>query len=187
MYNQMERELKCLVSKEQYDQIIKSYDFSKSWIQINTYYDTTSKQVKKQNAAVRIRTIGSKKIFTLKIRKDKLTHFEYEKEISTDKIDNINDPEVLSWLQKLNLSEPLKKTVVIQTERRIYRTKEAELCADYNIFNDIHDYEIEYEVKKPHDYIETFNKILSKIEKEYVENSKSKYKRFLESMEGEQV
>ena len=49
------------------------------------------------------------------------------------------------------------------------------------------DYEIEYEVKKPHDYIETFNKILSKIEKEYVENSKSKYKRFLESMEGEQV
>ena len=67
MYNQMERELKCLVSKEQYDQIIKSYDFSKSWIQINTYYDTTSKQVKKQNAAVRIRTIDSKKIFTLKI------------------------------------------------------------------------------------------------------------------------
>ena len=68
MYNQMERELKCLVSKEQYDQIIKSYDFSKSWIQINTYYDTTSKQVKKQNAAVRIRTIDSKKIFTLKGR-----------------------------------------------------------------------------------------------------------------------
>ena len=58
---------------------------------------------------------------------------------------------------------------------------------DINIYNGIIDYEIEYEVKKPHNYIETFNKILSKIEKEYVENSKSKYKRFLESMEGEQV
>lgn len=177
MYNQMERELKCLISKEQYDQIIKSYDFSKSWIQINTYYDTTSKQVKKQNAAVRIRTIDSKKIFTLKIRKDKLTHFEYEKEISTDKIDNINDPEVLSWLQKLNLSEPLKKTVVIQTERRIYRTEEAELCADYNIFNDIHDYEIEYEYLKEHDGIKTFNEILHPFHMKYEKNCPSKIAR----------
>ena len=57
-----------------YDNIMNSYDFHKSIIQTNTYYDTANQDVKKQHGAVRIRTIENKKIFTLKIKKDEYTH-----------------------------------------------------------------------------------------------------------------
>ena len=83
-------------------------------------------------------------------------------------------------MEKLNCIRIIRKSN--QVVAAVYIKEFCKLCGFFT-----EDYEIEYEVKKPHDYIETFNKILSKIEKEYVENSKSKYKRFLESMEGEQV
>ena len=38
------------------------------------------------NGALRIRTIENKHIFTLKIKKDSITHYEYEKEIQTTNI-----------------------------------------------------------------------------------------------------
>ena len=75
MYDNIERELKLLINKQVYDNIMNSYDFHKSIIQTNTYYDTANQDVKKQRGAVRIRTIQDKKIFTLKIRKDEYTHF----------------------------------------------------------------------------------------------------------------
>ena len=70
MYDNIERELKLLINKQVYDNIMNSYDFHKSIIQTNTYYDTANQDVKKQHGAVRIRTIENKKIFTLKIKKD---------------------------------------------------------------------------------------------------------------------
>ena len=40
MYDNIERELKLLINKQVYDNIMNSYDFHKSIIQTNTYFDT---------------------------------------------------------------------------------------------------------------------------------------------------
>ena len=46
-----------------------------------------------------------------------------------------------------------------------------------NIFNDIHDYEIEYEYLKEHDGIKTFNEILHPFHMKYEKNCPSKIAR----------
>ena len=89
MYDNIERELKLLINEQTYKSIMNSYDFHKSIIQTNTYFDTEKQDVKKQHRAVRIRTIEDKKIFTLKIKKDEYTHYEFEKEIFTNDIKKI--------------------------------------------------------------------------------------------------
>ena len=57
MENYIERELKILISKEQFQKILNSYEFKKPIIQTNTYYDTNDQKIKHMNGALRIRTI----------------------------------------------------------------------------------------------------------------------------------
>ena len=91
MYDNIERELKLLVDEKAYNELLRSYDFHNPIIQTNTYFDTDNQDVKKQHGAVRIRTIQDKKIFTLKIRKDEYTHYEFEHgELCLDKTDYKN-------------------------------------------------------------------------------------------------
>lgn len=178
MFDQIEKELKTLVSKEQFENIVNSYEFSKSWKQTNTYYDTEEKDIKAKGGAMRIRKIGDKKIFTLKIRIDAITLHEYEKEIDCDSIEEIQDKEVLEWIKSLNLNKKFYATTTFDTYRRIYETENAELCADETIYDGTYkDYEIEYEYKKEHDGIKEFNSILSHFGLSYEKNCPSKIAR----------
>lgn len=178
MYNQIEKELKILVTEEEYKKIINSYDFTNPWAQTNTYYDTDEKYVRSLNGACRIRTIGDKKIFTLKIRISPDAHIELEKEVGVSTILEITDVEVLGWLKKYEIPiSQLKPIISFTTNRRIVDLKEAELCADETIFGSHVDYEIEYEYKCEHDGVTKFNEILSIIGKVYEKNCPSKIAR----------
>ncbi|MDO4467420.1 MAG: CYTH domain-containing protein [Bacillota bacterium] len=178
MYNQIEKELKILVSKKDYETIVNSYEFSSPWAQTNTYYDTPNGYVRSLNGACRIRSIGSKKIFTLKIRISPDSHIELEKEINVDSMKEIKDEEVLGWIQKYEIPlNELAPIISFTTNRRIVDLENAELCADETIFASHTDYEIEYEYKKIHNGIEEFNKILETIGKQYEKNCPSKIAR----------
>lgn len=178
MFNQIEKELKILVSKETFDTIINSYEFSQAWKQTNTYYDTKNKDIKSKGGAMRIRTIENKKIFTLKIRIDAITLHEYEKEIDCDTIKDIKDEEILGWISKLDIDDEFFETTTFDTYRRIFNLDNAELCADETIYDGTYtDYEIEYEYKKDHDGIQDFNKILNKFGLSYEKNCPSKIAR----------
>lgn len=177
MYNQLERELKLLVSKEVFDKIVKSYEFTKPIIQTNTYYDTPNHYIKNKKGAMRIRTINSQHIFTLKIRKDEYTHYEYEKTIDTNDIHKIQDPEILNWLHTYDIDLNVDKVTEFTTKRYIYEFEDGELCADETDFGKAIDYEIEYEYKKEHDGILFFNKILSEFHMNYTKNCSSKIAR----------
>ena len=161
MYDNIERELKLLINKQVYDNIMNSYDFHKSIIQTNTYFDTANQDVKKQHGAVRIRTIENKKIFTLKIKKDEYTHYEFEKEISTENINEIEDPEILNFT----------------TLRNVYEFENGELCLDKTTFKNHIDYEIEYEYTSDHDGIQFFNSILDQYGLKWQKNCPSKIAR----------
>ncbi|MBR6957413.1 MAG: CYTH domain-containing protein, partial [Erysipelotrichaceae bacterium] len=68
------------------------------------------------------------------------------------------------------------------TERAMVITPYAELCFDINHYNGIMDYEVEYEVKAPHDEKTAFIQILKAADIEFFENTRSKYSRFLQSL-----
>lgn len=173
----IERELKILISESDFYKIIQSYDFTNPIIQTNTYYDTEDQQIKKQNGAMRIRQIDNKKIFTIKIRKDEVTHYEYEKEILTNNIQEINDEEINSWLKKFNIPKNVHKIVTFTTERRTCDFKNGQLCIDKTSYENHIDYEIEYEYFNEHDGIEALNKILEPIQIKYTKNCPSKIAR----------
>ncbi len=179
MYNQIERELKILVNQEIYENLIHSYEFSEPWEQINTYFDTEDGFIRQKGGAMRIRQIGTKRIFTLKLRIDEITHIELEKEIKEDSIQKINDQEILSWFHKYQIPRNVKKTVSFKTIRQTYDFENAQLCADQTIYENHIDYEIEYEYTKDHDGITFFNDLLKPYGLEYKKNCPSKIARAL--------
>lgn len=61
-----ERELKIMLTQDQFESLLNSYDFPITIRQTNTYYDTVDHRVKKMNGALRLRKIEDRTIFTLK-------------------------------------------------------------------------------------------------------------------------
>lgn len=177
MYNNIERELKILVSEEIYEKIIHSYDFEKSRIQTNTYYDDENHSLKNKKGAMRIRTIQDKYIFTLKLRKDDYTHYEFEKEIHTNDINKIDDFEILDWLKKYDLPKEVKPIATFTTDRKVFVCARGEICADKTIYSSHTDYEIEYEYNCEHDGISFFNEFLAPFHMKYTKNCPSKIAR----------
>ena len=177
MYNQIERELKILVSKEIYENILNSYIFDKTIYQTNTYYDTKDHLIKNNNGALRIRTIQDKNIFTLKLKKDAITHYEYEKEIKSNTISDIDDPEIKEWLMKIPLNEEVFPIASFSTIRNIHYFEHGELCVDMTQYDNHIDYEIEYEYTSEHNGIDTFNEILKPFGLKYEKNCPSKIAR----------
>lgn len=177
MDNYIERELKILVSKEQFQKILNSYEFKKPIIQTNTYYDTNDKKIKHMNGALRIRTIENTHIFTLKIKKDSITHYEYEKEIQTTNINEIKDTEILGWIKEYDIPTNIKPITSFRTERYTYNFEHGQLCADITSYENHIDYELEYEYIDNHDGISFFNHILNNINTKYEKNCPSKIAR----------
>ena len=183
MYNQIERELKCLLTKEQYKSMINSYDFHINIHQTNTYYDTKDNYMKSIKGAIRIRTIEDTYIFTLKIRTDDITLIELEKEIKDNSIQTaFADEEIKGWLQKYSIPMDVEKIISFSTNRKMILLENAELCLDHTTFGNHSDYEIEYEYTKDHDGISEFNKILVPFGLEYKKNCPSKLARALNFM-----
>ncbi|MBP3851029.1 MAG: CYTH domain-containing protein [Erysipelotrichaceae bacterium] len=177
MYNQIERELKILISKEQYEKILLSYEFSDSWKQTNVFYDTDDRQIKQKRGGLRIRTIGNTHIFTLKIRTDSITHIELEKEIPCDRFEEIHDQEIDTWLQKYKIPRNIHPIMSFSTIRQTINFENGQLCADHTIFPAFEDYELEYEYTKEHDGITFFNSLLKPLGITYTKNSPGKISR----------
>lgn len=106
MYDQIERELKVLITKDEYETLLRSYDFGKPVIQKNVYFDDDKGSVR-QLGALRIRTVNGKRILTLKIRKDSITQTELEKETDTENISAITDSEIRNWFALYQIPDAL--------------------------------------------------------------------------------
>lgn len=173
----IERELKILVTKEVFEKILNSYEFNKPVNQTNTYYDSNDEFLKKQRGAMRIRTIQDKKIFTLKLRKDEVTHYEYEKEIDVDTLQAIKDKEIQKWLSDFNIPKDVSPIVTFSTRRYTCDLENGQLCADMTSYENHIDYELEYEYFNDHDGIKVFNEILKPFGLTYEKNCSSKIAR----------
>ena len=174
MHQNLEIELKMLVDEDQFEELLSFYLPHDFIMQTNYYYESKNSS----DYAFRVREKEGKKLFTLK-KKVPEGHYEYEKYFEGRLED---DPEIVEVLKSFNETLPCKLLGSLTTYRYTVDTGLAELCFDINQYNDIQDYEIEYEVKKDHDYRTAFKEILAKAGIEFVENKVSKYRRFTSTM-----
>lgn len=181
MKNEIEKEYKILLSKEDFTKLCSYYKDLKFIKQVNTYFDTNDHAIQQMHGAMRIREKSGIYIFTLKMHSD-AGLMEHECTVPMDTMDVFNLPEIKKLLDMYQIHGPFCKTAICVTERAVVETENAELCFDINEFhNGIVDYEIEYEYKKEHDGLKVFNDILSQIRISYTSNCISKIKRALDS------
>lgn len=185
MFNNQERELKVILNKEQYDQLLNSYDFDEPILQKNTYFDSFDQQLKKAQCAVRIRNIGSENILTVKKPKDAITKYEYEFPISPESytIEDLHPSEKDHLESIIHLNEKLYPTVVFETIRRNLKTRDAVISLDKTVFANHTDYELEYEYSDDHDGISRLNEFLKPIHITYQKNGPSKLARAIADQE----
>lgn len=180
MKENIELEYKILVTKEQFDELLKNFPSLTFIEQSNTYYDTLDNQIQTRRGSMRIRKKGNC-TFTLKMPS---VHglMEYECPVEDVSLASLQKEEIKQLLNKNGIVGELKELTTLVTQRAIYETEYAELCFDISTYNGITDYELEYEYKKEHDGLKVFNEILSKAGLVYSRNCTSKCRRALRSL-----
>lgn len=173
MKQEVELELKTLVTKEQFEKLVSFYQ-PLTFIRQHNYYYVTN-DIKHYGFRIRLR--AGEQLFTLKQKKHGQT-MEYEK-VFVGELQN--DPEIVALLAQFQIFPPYHLFGELITERAVVETDWAELCFDINHYNGQIDYELEYEVKQPHDYQTVFFELLKKADILYQPSWGSKYQRCLAS------
>lgn len=166
----IEAEFKLLLTKQQFNSILKSYPFTKT-VQKNYYY--TNSYFTKQKIAIRIREVDNQKIFTVKrMFGDQIYELELEN------VQGIDDLKVQVIIQAYNL-EPLKLLTTFTTVRYSHYLVDSVLVLDENYFGDVIDYELELESFTEHLALDSFHQILKKFKLQYQKNAENKLTRSL--------
>ena len=179
MYKNIEKEHKLLVSKEDFEALTKFYEPLTFVEQTNVYYDTENNDIETCRGMMRIRTRENRHIFGLKLFDRHNELMEYECYVKENSVLGLNQKDVLDLLRNYGFEAPFHEKARLTTKRAIMVSNDAELCFDINEYNDIVDYEIEYEYKRSHDGFTIFNNILSKVGLHYEKNGPSKIQRVL--------
>ncbi|MFI3283990.1 MAG: CYTH domain-containing protein [Erysipelotrichaceae bacterium] len=167
----IEKEYKTLINSANYQTMMDFYQV-KARKQVNYYFDTPEGLFNK-NLNVRIRQIDDQYFFTLKHYQGQL--YEYEFEISSLSIDDLNVQKLLTQFDIKNL----KCIGSLTTYRAMIKDTYGELCIDKNLYFDQVDYEVEYELSNANeDHLDHFKNILNQFNISFIGNKVSKSQRF---------
>lgn len=180
MEQNTERELKMLLTKEQYLMLLSSFPFNEQIIQRNTYYDTEKGELKNKGCALRTRTIGTDHILTLKMPKDSITKYEFEYPVSSSHLNQLAPSELEKISSHMILPKNLQPITTFTTVRNVLNLKQGELCLDLTRFLNAEDYELEYEYHVDHNGIEVLNQLLKPFHLQYEKNGPSKIARAIQ-------
>lgn len=175
-----EKEFKILLDKDKFITLLNYYPQAEFKKQVNTYYDTEDMYIRKHIGAMRIREIDNQYIFTLKQRCENGVQ-EHECIVSYNSLEAFQNEQIQTLFTSFDIDQPIRKLASLTTYRAMVVLDNAELCFDYNEYNGICDYEIEYEYLRPHDGLSAFNKILALVDLNYEKNCMAKIRRALVS------
>jgi len=191
MATNIEIEAKCLISKDEYQKVIKFFkaDKYKKTKQINYYIDTDDFKLKKVGIGLRIR---EKDDFKLTLKAPMAEGLlEKDEAITWKQCEDLRDSDIFpecvtaNFVKMLNI-EP--KTLKIQTSLQTDRIEIPDFedkglfSIDKNVYNGITDYELELEGTSLAKAKEGLKKICEEVGVEYVDNQKSKQSRALETI-----
>ena len=162
MSQEIEIEFKNLLTKAQYEQLLKVFSIDASQIhrQVNHYFDTPAQHLKKLSSALRIRVLHDAIEFTLKEKTAEHQHLETTDFISTEDAEAIlNGSEITAPSVKARLEhyqvplDALHCYGTLTTDRVEIPYEGGLLVFDHSFYLQCDDYEVEYETND-----ETFGK-----------------------------
>lgn len=192
MAQQLEIEFKNLLTKQQYEQLLRKFQIPKDAIQrqTNHYFDTPTKSLRNVKSGLRIRQIRSYYECTLKEKSSEHTHLETTDELTAEQAEQMLQgkgffaAEVAKRLSFHNI--PLNELTVfgsLTTDRVEIPYKDGLLVFDHSYYLQCDDYEVEYEsndVKKGNIIFDEFLQQFG-IEKQKTDK---KIARFMKALQG---
>lgn len=179
MVSSIERELKTLLSKAEYDKLYTYFNLKNQpkIIQSNYYYDTADEIFKQNNSALRLRVFdnGSSE-WTIKERVSELesielTQFNREKVIDVPQAlneDIIYSADIQEFIASRNIVwTDIKRTMSLITERYNIDVPYGLYALDYTQYPQAEDYELELESQDIEVALEQFNSLLASVDISY--------------------
>ena len=154
MAQQLEIEFKNLLTKQQYEQLLQTFQIPKDAIkrQTNHYFDTPTNALRNIKSGLRIRQIGSYYECTLKEKSAEHAHLETTDELTAEQAEQMLlgkgffATEVAKRLDFHNI--PLNELALfgsLTTDRVEITYKDGLLVFDHSYYLQCDDYEVEYE------------------------------------------
>lgn len=144
MKQNLEIEYKTLLTIDEYNQLLKTFfRNATSHQQINTYFDTDTFDLLKENKMIRIRHLGRVQEFTMKVPMSEhsvLEHSFTQEEILSD------DPKIIEFLKSINIDKPIHPISKSDTLRTTLVTDYGEFAVDQTTYDQSIDYELELEM-----------------------------------------
>lgn len=176
----IEKEIKILLNESEYNLVSNMFEWCSEVEQINHYYANINNIIDDSNSTIRVREING--IFLLQIKLPLLENgncflkHEFEKPI--EEVPLIIKREMLENLVIGKRFDDVEKIGTLTTKRKICSNMaDIQICLDYNLYLNTHDYELEIEFheKYPYEIIKRLNYmgIYTNIK------SRGKYSRFL--------
>ncbi|OAH59417.1 hypothetical protein AWH48_14860 [Domibacillus aminovorans] len=180
MNQEIEIEFKCLLSKEQFDQLVESFHPGPFTTQHNHYFDTADFSLKEAGAALRIREKNGRAEMTLK-EPAEVGLLESTVALSNDDVTaslsgGIPDNDVMAAARKHTGKNAVFHFGTLSTTRAEIDYKGGLLVFDHSTYVNQEDYEIEYEAKDLSGE-QTFLTLLNAFNIEYIP-AENKIRRF---------
>lgn len=151
MNQEIEIEFKCLLSKEQFDQLIKSFHPGPFTTQHNHYFDTPDFLLKKAGAALRIREKNGQAEMTLKepakVGLLESTVVLSKEDVTASLSGTIPYNDVMAAARKRAGANAFVHFGTLSTKRAELDYKDGLLVFDHSTYVNQEDYELEYEAK----------------------------------------
>ncbi|MDN4492300.1 CYTH domain-containing protein [Ureibacillus aquaedulcis] len=154
MTQELEIEFKNVLTKQQYETLLKKFQVTEEMIvrQTNHYFDTKDFQLKQLLSGLRIRETKKSIVCTLKVRTAANTHLEITDAITKEQADLMLSGKaffadsVKTQLQDLEVPvEQLRLFGTLTTDRVEFSYKGGTIVFDHSFYLNCDDYEVEYE------------------------------------------
>ena len=169
-------EFKSLLTKEEYDRLIKQFKGSKQDFQTNHYFDTVRFSLKALDVSVRVRerddislTYKRKKGYNIDVKTVVINQAKFEEIKKTGVIDI---PEIADELYKLIKDQKLVNFMSLSTLRTYLPYSNGVLNIDKSTYLDTTDYEIEYSSKSYHQGKDEFIQLINDLNIAYKKSNK---------------
>ncbi|NLL72271.1 MAG: CYTH domain-containing protein [Clostridiales bacterium] len=180
---ELEKELKVLLNKEEYNSLLKQFDWDEVRSQTNYYYTDDKDLIKNKGITVRIRECNNIIALQVKVPLHEEGAFHMKKEFETyiKDVPKVIEGSIISNLCSIDLPNVTLAGSLV-TKRHICKLVDGiEICLDKSKYFDIEDYELEIEYEENIDPL-IFD-ILNKNKIKYHNNVEGKSRRFFNYLE----
>ena len=176
MQRSTEVEFKSLLTKEEYERLMNTFQGNRTDLQTNHYFDTPRFSLKALDASLRVRERDTYEL-TLKKKKGYVIQ-EFNLPIDKETFEEIKktgivpDSELKQELIQIIGEQKVNNFLSLSTLRMFFQYKKGILFIDKSTYLGVTDYELEYEAKNYHDGKKEFIELIGELQIQYKKSDK---------------